>query len=78
MAWQTVNEVSKRKITSIAKLNAASQEERIMLWKEHFNSLFGKSPKVTDEKITKSINNQLDIKLGQFVHKELVAVLIKK
>ena len=64
--WQTVNEMSKRKIASRAKLKAASQEERINLWKEHFKNLLGKSPKVTDKPITKIINNQLDIKLGQF------------
>ena len=36
IVWQTVNEVSKRKSTARAKLKAASQEERIRLWKEHF------------------------------------------
>ena len=77
MAWQTVNEVSKRKITSRTKLKAASQEERIHFWKEYFKNLVGNSPKVTDKPITKIINNQLDIKLGQFPQEELDVVLTK-
>ena len=69
--------MSKRKCTFRAKLKAASQEERIHLWKEHFKNLLEKSPKVTDKPITKIINNQLDIKLGQFTQKELDVVLMK-
>ena len=71
IAWQTVNEVSETKSTSRAKLKAASQEERIQTWKEHFKSLLGKSFKVRDKPITKIIKNQLDIKLGQFTQEEL-------
>ena len=75
--WQTVNEVSERKSTTRAKLKAASQEEWIYLWKEHFKNLLGKSSKVTGEPITKIINNQQDIKLGQFMQEELNVVLTK-
>ena len=64
--WQTINEVSKRKSPARAKLKAACQEKWIHLWKEHFKNLLGKSPWVTDEPITKIINNQLDIRLRQF------------
>ncbi len=39
--------------------------------------LLGKSPKVTDEPITKIINNQLDVKLGQFTEEEHDAELNK-
>ena len=35
---QTVNEVSKRKSATRAKLKAARQEERTHLWKEHFKN----------------------------------------
>ena len=63
--WQTVNEVCKRKSTSRAKLKATSQEKWIHMWKEYFKHLLGKSPKVTDKPITKIVNNQPDIKLGQ-------------
>ena len=45
--------------------------------KEHFNNLFGKSPKVTNKPLTKIINNQLDMKLGQFTQEELNVVLTK-
>ena len=61
-----VNKVSRSKSIARAKLKAASQEERIHLWKQHFENLLGKPPKVTDEPITKSISNQQDIKLGEF------------
>ena len=60
------------KSTSRAKVKAASQEERIQMWKEHFKTLLGKSPKVT-----KIINNQLEIKLEQFTQEEFDAVLTK-
>ena len=59
-----------------AKVKAASQEERIHLWKEHFKNLLGKSVKITDEPLTKIINDPLDIKLGQF-NQELDLVLTK-
>ena len=76
IAWQTVNEVSSWKSSARAKLKAASQEDRIHLWKDHFKDLLEKSPKVTDESITKIISNQLDIKLGPFTQ-ELAIVLRK-
>ena len=33
IAWQTINDVSRRKSTAKAKLKAANQQERIKLWK---------------------------------------------
>ena len=69
--------MSRRKGTVKAKLNATSQEEWIDLWKHHFENLLGKPPKVTHEPITKHFSNQLDIKLGQFIQKELHLVLRK-
>ena len=73
----TVNEVSKRKSISRTKLKAASQEERIHMWKEHFKNMLGKSPKVTDKLIMKIINNQLEIKLEQFLQVEFKIVQTK-
>ena len=70
-----VNEVSRRKSTEKAKLKATSQEERIHLWKQHFENLLGKPLKVTHEPITKVIRNQLNIKLGQFMQEGLDSVL---
>ena len=46
------------------------------MWKEHFNNQFGNSSYVTDKLITKIINSQLNIKLGQFTE-ELNIILIK-
>ena len=69
MAWQTEKEESKRKNTSRAKLKAASQEERIHVWKEHFKNLFGNSPKIKDRPIAKIINWKLGIKLCLFKKK---------
>ena len=36
IAWQTINEVSRRKNTAKAKLKAASQQERVKLWETAF------------------------------------------
>ena len=58
----------KRKSTSRANLKAASQEERILMWKEHFMNLLRKSPKITDN---------LSQKLGQFTQKDFDVVLTK-
>ena len=66
IAWQTIDEVSRRKSTAKAKLRAASQQERVKLWKQHFENLRGNPPKVTNEPITRIISKQLDIKLGPF------------
>ena len=59
------------------RLRAAIQEERIHSWKEHFKNLLGKPPKVTYKPITKIINDQLDIKVGQFTQVELDVILTK-
>ena len=77
MAWQTINEVSRRKSTTKAKLKAANQQERIKLWKQHFKNLLGNPPKVTHEPITRIISKLLDIKLGPFKQEELDSVLTK-
>ena len=68
--------MSRKKSTARVKVKAASQEERIHLWKQHFKNLLGKSSKV-NEPIVKIISNPLDIKLGQFTQEELDIVLRK-
>ena len=77
IAWQTINEVSRRKSTAKAKLKAVNQQERIKLWKQHFENLLGNPPKVTHEPITRIISKELDIKLGTFTQEELDSVLRK-
>ena len=75
IAWQTINEVSRRKSTAKAKLKAESQQERVKLWEQHFKSLLGNPPKITDETITSIISKQLDVKLCLFTKEELYSVL---
>ena len=77
IAWQTINEVSRRNSTAKAKLKATNQEERIKLWKQYIQNLLGNPPKVTHEPIARIISKQLDIKLGSFTLEELDAVLKK-
>ena len=77
IAWQTINEVSRRTSTAKAKLKATNQQERIHLWKQHFENLLGNLPKVTHEPIMRIISKQLDIKLGPFTREELKSVLRK-
>ena len=77
IAWQTINEVSGRKIIAKAKLKAANQQERIKLWKHHFENLLGNPPKVMHEPITRIISKRLDIKQGAFTKEELDSVLRK-
>ena len=72
-----INEVSRKKSTAKAKLKATSQQERIHLWKQHFENLIGNPPKVTHEPIMRIISKQLDIKLGPFTQEELDSVLRK-
>ena len=77
IAWQTINEVGRRKNTAKVKLKAANQQERIKQWKQHFENLPGNPPKITHEPITRIISKQLDIKLGPFTQKELDSVIRK-
>ena len=76
-AWQTINKVSKRKSTAKAKIKATNQQERIKLWKQHFENLLANPPNVTQEPITRILSKQLDIKLGPFTKEELDSVLRK-
>ena len=77
IAWKTINEVSRRKSMTKAKLKATNQQERIKLWKQHFENLLGNPPKFTHEPITRIISKQLDIKIGPFTQEELDSVLRK-
>ena len=65
------------KSSSRVRLKAASPEEWTFLWKEHFKNLLEKSPKGTDEPIMKIIDNQPDIKQGQFTQEELYVIQTK-
>ena len=77
IARQTISEVSRSESTVKAKLKAINQQERIKLWKQHFENLLGNRPNVTHKPITRIISKQLDIKLGPFTLEELDSVLEK-
>ena len=57
LAWQIVNEMSRWKSTTRAKLKTVSQEERLQKWREHFKNLLLKSLKTLLKKLLK-INPQ--------------------
>ena len=67
--------MNRRKNTTKVELKATSHEERIQLWKQHFENLLGNPPKVTHEAISRIICKQSDIKLGQLTQKELDSVI---
>ena len=75
ITWQTINEV--KKSTTKIKWKPTNQQERIKLWKHHFENLLGKPRKVTHELITRIISKQLGIKLRPFTKKELDSVVRK-
>ena len=72
VAWKTVNEISGRKSANTAKLKASSEEERLKLWKKHFEDLLGTPPKIKDTPITPVVSTLLNIKTGRFEMKELI------
>ena len=59
------------------KKQQKNQQERIKLWKRHFENLRGNPPKVTHKQIIRIISKQLDIKLGSFTQEELDSVFRK-
>ena len=65
IAWEMINEVSRRNSTVKAKL------------KQHFQSLLRKQPKVTHKPIMRIIRKQFDIKLGQFTFENSTEYLKK-
>ena len=77
IAWQSINEVIRRKSTAKAKLKDTSQRHRIHQWKQHFENLLGNPPKVTHEPISRIISKQLDTKLWPFTQEKLDSVLRK-
>ena len=69
--------MSRRKSTAKTKLKAANKQERIKLWKQHFENLLGNPPKVTHDPNTRIICKQLDIEIGPLTQEELDSVLRK-
>ena len=73
IAWQTVNEVKRRKSTSRAKLKCANQKEKLLKWKEHFKNLLGNSPEITDKPMEKINIGQLGLRM-----EEELNIILKK
>ena len=74
IACQAINEESKMKNTPQAKLNATSQQDRIHLWKQHFENLHGNPPEVAYKPLTRIISMQVDIKQWQSTQEELNSI----
>ena len=66
-----------KKKSTKAKIKASNQEERLKKWMNHFQSLLGKSPIVSDSTIEKVVEHDLEIKTGPFNELELDLVLKK-
>ena len=77
LTWKIVNNVSGRKKSPKSKLKANTQEERLELWKNHFQGLLGKEPTVNDLPMTKIIHNELEYSVDDFTMEELEKVLKK-
>ena len=70
LAWSIVNEVSGRKKSKHSQIRANSPEERIKLWKKHFENLLGQPPVIDDQPINK-VFDTLPVKRGDFTMAEL-------
>ena len=70
LAWATVNEVTGRKKLNEGQIRANSPEERLKLWKNHFEQLLGQPPVLDDQPIER-VFNTLPIKTEDFTADEL-------
>ena len=57
----------------IREVKVVCESERLQKWKEHFMNMVAKPSEITDKLIKEMINDQQDIKLGNFTEKELYA-----
>ena len=57
-AWKIINEITGRKAFNNAKLKALNDEERLKLWKTHFETLLGGTTD-TDESTINNISPNL-------------------
>ena len=68
LAWDTVNEISGRKKTKKRQIRAESPDERVKLWKEHFQNLLGQPP-VIDDYLIKKVFETLPIETDEHTHR---------
>ena len=64
LVWATVNEVTGRKKSNEGRLKANSPEERLKLWKNHFEQLLGQPTVLDDQPIEKVFYTPYLLKLG--------------
>ena len=78
--WLTTHSrVHMQQSTSRAKINVASQEERLQKWKEHFKNMLGNLPEFIDKPIKNNYSRIiLDFQMGQFIEEEFNAILKAK
>ena len=67
-----MNEVTRRKGPKRGRIKASNTEERLAIWKDHFQKLLGQSAEIDDQPVPK-VFNTLPIKTGEFTAIELQA-----
>ena len=72
LVWMTVNEITGRKKTNQGKIKANTSEERIAKWKEHFSSLLGQPPKISESPTILVNDDILPIETADFTRDELI------
>ena len=72
LAWETVNEFTRRKGTNKGRIKAKSPEERVGKWKTHFSNLLGQTPSVTIKLTASMIHEPLPINTDNITMEELV------
>ena len=72
LVWDTVNEGKRRKGSKRGRIKAINTDERLAIWKGHFQKLLGQSPEIDDQPVPK-VFDTLPIKTGEFTEIELQA-----
>ena len=72
LAWETVNEFTRRKGTNGGRIKAKSPEERVSKWETHFSNLLGQPTSVTIKPTASIILEPLPINTDNITMEELV------
>ena len=72
LAWETVNEFTRRKGTNRGRIKAKSPEDRVSKWKTHFLNLLGQPPSVTIKPTTSIIHEPLPMNTDNITMEEPV------
>ena len=65
LVWDRVNEVTKRKGPKRDRIKTSNTDERLAIWKDHFQKLLEQSPEIDDQPVLK-VFNTFPIKTGEF------------